>query len=277
MFENILVPISSNFIPERAIERTKFFIDNFKSKIIFLYIAESKTVNKISMGSTHALTPKLIEDIKKEIYDAHMESIATEVKHKIAQSLGERRKSCAYSIRKGEFSDVINRFIDRTFRSSYENFNMVLLEYKKKTNLNYRIFDDCNIPIWVERGGSIKNILAITSSLSANELLPKYAKILEEASKANLKTFHYSVKERGKLLKKAEMDSNLANTRLEEDWQGVSSMEKEIIRDINLKDYDLLIIGRTCKACGFMGLTTHLPKVEIAKKINSNVLILYSE
>ena len=66
MFENILVPISSNFIPERAIERTKFFIDNFKSKIIFLYIAESKTVNKISMGSTHALTPKLIEDIKKE-------------------------------------------------------------------------------------------------------------------------------------------------------------------------------------------------------------------
>jgi len=266
MFKNILVPISSDYFPEMAIRRSRTLAEKFKGKIHFLYVVEKKTVEQMEKTGTHVLTPKLISELENDIYHTQIRDISRTVLDQTKTLMGPMNSRSDYLVRKGEFSKEIEGYLKEN-SESFNHITCVILEYKKHSNLKYRIFENCSVPIWLERGGNIKKVFAATTSISRNKLVPSYAKKIAVSFNAALSLKHFSVREEGE-------GSN--NIKLQKDWKGVSNVEKEIVRSAEEYNADLLIIGRTCKACGFFGFGTHFPKVVIAKKATMSVLIMYS-
>ena len=266
MFKNILVPISSDYFPEMAIRRSKTLAEKFKGKVHFLYVVEKKTVEQMEKTGTHVLTPKLISELENDIYHTQVRNISRTVLDRTKTLMGPLDGRCNYLVRKGEFSDEIEGYLKEN-SESFNHITCVILEYKKHSNLKYRIFENCSVPIWLERGGKIEKVFAATTSISKNKLVPSYAKQIAVSYNAVLTLKHFSVH---------EDDENENEIKLQKDWKGVSNVEKDIVRRAEEENTDLLIIGRTCKACGFFGFGTHFPKVVIAKKATMSVLIMYS-
>jgi len=266
MFKNILVPISSDYFPKMAIRRSRALAEKFKGKVHFLYVVEKKTVEQMERAGKHVLTPKLISELEKDIYHTQVRDISKTVLDQTKTLMGPLDNKCNYLVRKGEFSDEIEGYLKEN-SGSFNHITCVILEYKKHSNLKYRIFENCSVPIWLERGGEIKKVLAATTSISKNELVPSCAKQIAVSFNAELSLKHFSVQEE---------DDGKNDIKLQKDWKGVSHVEKEIVKRAEKYNANLLIIGRTCKACGFFGFGTHFPKVVIAKKANMSVLIMYS-
>ncbi len=266
MFKNILVPISSDYFPEMAIRRSRALAEKFKGKVHFLYVVEKKTVEQMEKTGKHVLTPKLISELEEDIYHRQVRDISRTVLDRTKELMGPLNERCNYLVQKGEFSDEIEGYLTEN-SESFNHITCVILEYKKHSNLKYRIFENCSVPIWLERGGKIDKIFAATTSISRNELVPTHAKRIALSFNAKLSLDHFSV--HGE-------DEGDKKIKLQKDWKGVSNVEKKILRRAEEENADLLIIGRTCKACGFFGFGTHFPKVVIAKKATMSVLIMYS-
>ena len=266
MFKNILVPISSDYFPEMAIRRSRVLAEKFKGKVHFLYVVEKKTVEQMEETGTHVLTPKLISELEKDIYHTQVRDISRTVLDRTKKLMGILDNRCNYLVRKGEFSDKIEEYLKENL-GSFDHITCVILEYKKHSSLKYRIFENCSVPIWLERGGKIEKVFAATTSLSRNELVPSYAKQIALSFNAALSIKHFSIHEEDEVKKEI---------KLQKDWKGVSHVEREIVKRAEEDNADLLIIGRTCKARGFFGFGTHFPKVVIAKKATMSVLIMYS-
>lgn len=274
MFKNILLPISSNFFPEKAIKRSRTMAEKLGSKIHFLYVVEKKMVSKMEETGKHVLSPVLIHELEEDIYQTQIEEISKTIFEKTRKLTRGIEKKCRFVARKGEFSKEIKKYIKDPSKTS-EKIDCVLLEYKKGSYLQYRIFQTCNVPLWLERKRNIKTVFAATSCLSQNEMTPSYGKQLARSFGARLVLEHFNIDDKDKEIHSMKDDTG-GNKRILKDWRGVSNMEKEILKSAERNGADLLVIGRTCKACNFFGFGSHLPKVTIAKKADMNVLIMYS-
>jgi len=267
------VPISSDFFPEQAIRRSKLLGEKFKSRIHFLYVVEKKTVEKMEDTGRHVLTPMLIEELERNIYKTQLESISKTVMARTRKFMKGMEDRCEFFVRKGEFSTEIVSFIhERTGTSN--KIACVMLEYRRISDLNYRIFDSCSVPIWIERGGATRIVFGATTSLSRNKLVPVYTEKISQAFGARSILKHFPMDEKGVTTDK--QGQSIISSGIETHWHGVSNVEKEILRHAEGVKADLLIIGRTCKASNFLGFGTHLPKVAIGKRADMSVLIMYS-
>ena len=69
MFDNVLIPVSSEVLPKKALLRGAQFNKKFGSKIHLQFIVEEKVFKAIDKASAHALAPIDLERVKNELVD----------------------------------------------------------------------------------------------------------------------------------------------------------------------------------------------------------------
>ena len=162
MFENILIPISSEFYPKQILKRSLFLAQKFKSKLTFLYIIEEKSLEETDQLVDSYLSDFEITQTKKEIIKAKKIS-ADEMVFKDAKDYFKNKKiDFKEKVKKGEFTPIILNELKK------KKYDLILMGFEKECRLKYRLLDQVDIPVWIEARSDSRKILAVTSNLTPN-------------------------------------------------------------------------------------------------------------
>jgi hypothetical protein len=169
MFENILIPISSEFYPKHVLNFSVFLATKFKSKINLVYIIEEKTLKQTDKLSNGFRTFYDKNDTKKDIIGKQKQT-ADNIIFDYAKFIYDNQKiSFSKKMVKGEFSKIINN------ETKEKKYDLVLMGFQKGSTLNYRLFEKINVPVWVKMVGDTGSILAVCSNLAPNKNVPDFS------------------------------------------------------------------------------------------------------
>ena len=284
MFKKILIPVSSEFYSKKVIQRGLFFAEKFNSVIDIIYIIEEKTLNQTDKQSDAFRTHYEIEDTKKEIIGKQKQK-ADNIIFEDARSIF-KEKGLSFTDKKaeGQFSSVIKNEIEKN------KYNLIIMGYERGCNLNYRIFDDINIPIWVESETEGNSILAVCSNLAPNQKVPEISIKLADS-------FNWPLH----MLYVVDMQDNVqvdktgrrSNRRTENDLIGIGetfveqmrgkdinvqlvkgNIEKETFKAAKKIGVNLIILGREKKKKGILGLPVKNVKRKMAGKCKYSILFV---
>jgi len=167
LFEHILIPISSEFYQKEIFEISTVLAEKFHSTITLLYIIEEKTLDQTDKLSDVYRTTFEKEVTKKEIIQRYISS-ADNIIFKDAKQLFTRKNILFNeTIIQGEFSEVIKGQVAKN------DYDLIIMGFEKECVLNYRLFDDIDIPIWIESGHNKESLLAVCSNLAPNQKVPE--------------------------------------------------------------------------------------------------------
>ncbi len=144
MFKKLLLPISSENLSKKAIDKTRDLTKEFNCDIKVLYIIEKKMINKINRACEYIRTEKQIEELECEIEDALKEEFDTFF-DKWKEELNNS-KNINTKVVTGEYSEEVKKEIN--------NFkpDLIIIEIKKKTMVKYHIiYERTDIPILIVR------------------------------------------------------------------------------------------------------------------------------
>ncbi len=176
-FKHILIPISSEFYHRNVFSTAKLLAETFQSKITLMYIIEEKTLETADRISDVYRTPYDIEQTKRAIIRGSTSKAAKLVFSEARQILSSQEIPINERIVRGEFSPVIKHELEKN------QYDLILMGYEKKTMLHYRLFDDVNIPIWIESDTHGDTILAVCSNLAPNQKVPIMGMYLSQVLK----------------------------------------------------------------------------------------------
>ena len=281
IFERILVPISSEYFPIEAVKRAGKLAETFESFVEIVYIIEEKTLKKIDEVAESVNTEYEREGLKREVAakgDFMAHSLIFEEVDKFFKKEPEKK------VLEGEFTDVIKEEVQR------KKITCILMGFEKECMLRYRLFEEANLPIWVEMNGG-KNIVAgVCSNLSPNKKVPKVTFTIAKALGYEPYIVYIvdtsdrvEVDEEGKRSVKKPVDYLLRNgkkfvKKFEE--EGIKTMVlhgpiEEKIGEIARKlDAGLLVIGREKKRRKILGVFCKDVKKEITEKAGHSLLFL---
>jgi len=281
IFERILVPISSEYFPIEAVKRAGELEEVFGSFIEIVYIIEEKTLKKIDEVAESVNTEYEREELKKEVtatgnFMAH--SLIFKEANKFFKKEPEKK------VLEGEFTNIIKEEVQR------EKITCILMGFEKECMLRYRLFEEVNIPIWVEMEGGKNIVLGICSNLSPNKKVPKVTFTLSKALGYEPYIIYIvdtsdrvEVDSEGRRSVKKPIDYLLRNgeefvKKFEE--KGIKTMvlhgsieEKigEIAREL---DAGLIVVGRERKRRKILGVFCRDVKKEITEKAGHSLLFL---
>lgn len=284
MFENILIPISSEFYSKKVLERSIFLAEKFNSSLNLTYIIEKKTLqqtNKISDSfRTHYDKLNTNNDIIKENKLKVDNIVLKDAGHLIKND----RIPFGEKIIEGEFSNVIKKELEE------KNYDLVVMSFEKGCILNYRLLDKMEVPIWIETNDEIKSILAVCSNLAPNQIVPKVGIELSKALGWDLHLLYIvdlgdnvevdqagnrsHIKSEKELLFKGEnfcekMRKKGINSKLIK-----GDLEKETIRAAENLGPSLIIVGREQKKKNILGIPIKNLKRKIAEKCKYSILFV---
>ena len=98
MFENVLVPISSEFYPKQVLKRSLFLGKKFKSKLNFLYIIEEKNLEQTDKLIDSYISEYDMSQTKKQIIKSQKQT-AEELVFKDAALILTKNKTLYFSHR----------------------------------------------------------------------------------------------------------------------------------------------------------------------------------
>jgi len=284
MFKNILIPISSEFYSKEVLERGLHLAEKFNASIDLLYIIEEKTLNQAYRLSNTYRTHYDRRETKKEIIREQTLAADKIIFNEAEIFLKNKKISFEAKTVYGEFSETIKKEIDK------KNYNLVLMGFEKRCTLNYRLFGEANIPIWIEMGKGNKTILAVCTNLAPNKKVPKIsidlAKILgwklhmiyvvdiedavevDEMGRRSNKKSEEDLIKRGKSFI-AEMEKKGVDVELIR-----GSLEKETLKAAKKIKANLVIVGREQKKRGMFGIPTKNIKRKIVEKCKYSMLFV---
>lgn len=284
MFKNILIPISSEYYTKEVLERSVFLAEKFNSIINLIYIIEEKTLNQTDKQSDSYRTPYEIAETKNEIRQKHKQAADKIVFEDAKFYLKNKKIPFKGKIIEGEFSSIIKREID------LNGYDLILMGFEKECALNYRLFDEIKIPLWVVNKNDGKSILAVCSNLAPNVKVPdlslKLKKILnlelnmiyvvdiEDNVQVNEKAIRSGKKTEKDLMTvaenfKKEMEKKRINITL---LRG--GFEKEVIKATENYNPKIVIIGREQKKKGILGFPIKNLKRKLVGKCKYSILFL---
>ena len=284
VFKNILIPVSSEFYSKNILKRSAFLAEKFKSNLTIVYIIEEKTLNQTDKLSNVYLTSQEISETKKEIISKQKLAAYNIIFNDAKFYFKDKGINFKEKIAEGEFSIVVKKELKS------EEYDLIVMGFEKECVLNYRLFDEVNIPIWTEANNEIKNILAVCSNLAPNQKVPdfsiKFAKFLgwnlnmiyivdiedsvqvdTTGKRSEIKTSK-SLMKNGRNFVKNIKEKNI-NIKLVK-----GNLEKEIFKEAKKSKADLIIIGREKKQKGILGLPVKRLKQKIAKKCDYSILFI---
>lgn len=277
MFKKILVPITPETLPLKAIKRASKICHDFGSKAILLYILDPKLLELMDQASGYALSPYDRERVREDVTKKQAERAREITLNKTLRYFKDCKKKPKRVIKEGEFSDVILKVAKK------QKVDMVFLEYQPDTLLRYRILHMPLMPTWLDRGKSLDRILVLTTNLAPNRKGPMYAADLANMYGSKVE-FCYIIdptkkKEASQFL--MEGKKQIKAFRTENPYVKVESVIREgPIEDLLptlVKQYKpgLVIMGRFKKVKKrFMGLLVEDVKTKLVKTLNTNILVV---
>ena len=284
MFENILIPISSEFYSKEVLKRSVFLAKNFKSKINLIYIIEEKTLNQTDKQSDSYRTPYEISETKNEIRQKQKQTADKIVFEDAKFYLQNNGIPFEEKIIEGEFSKIIKREVE------LKDYDLILMGYEKECALNYRLFDEVKIPLWVVNKNEGRSILAVCSNLAPNVMVPDVSQQLAKKLNLDLNMIYVvdvndSVQVDEKAIrsgKKSEIDLMVSADHFIKQMEKKNinikllkgGFEKEVIRATEIYDPKIVIIGREQKKKGILGLPVKNLKRKMVDKCKYSILFL---
>jgi len=284
MFKNILIPISSEYYKKEVFKTGAFLAEKFGSSINLVYIIEEKTLCQTDKLSDVYRTTHEIVETKKEIVRKYIQSADKIIFNDAKLFFRNKQIDIKEKIIRGEFSAAVKDQLDK------KEYDLILMGFEKGCLLNYRLFDEVNIPIWIESGYKSNSILAICSNLAPNQKVPnisfKLSKILgwdlnmlyivdtqdsvevDKNGKRSEKKSTKTLTEKGKKFIK-DMQKKGVNVELK-----MGSLEKEILKAAKDFGSKLVVIGREQKKRGLLGVPTKSVKRKMAEKSRYSLLFI---
>lgn len=284
MFNNILIPISSEYYSKEVLKRGVFLAKKFKSKITLIYIIEEKTLNQTDKLSDAYRTHYEIAETEKEIIKKHQITADNIIFEDAKLFFKDKGISLQERIIKGEYSAVVKNEINN------HKHDLILMGFEKKCVLNYRLFDEVKNPIWVVNKNEGKSILAVCSNLAPNIKVPDLSLKLSEALNLELNMIYVvdledSVQVDEKVIrsdKKTEKDlMTIAQNFIQKMRnKGINvkllkgSFEKEVIKATEIFNPKIVIIGREQKKKGLLGLPVKNVKRKLVERCKYSILFV---
>jgi nucleotide-binding universal stress UspA family protein len=282
MFKNILIPISSEFYSKQVIQRALTLSEKFKSQITILYIIEEKTLKQTNKISCSYITEYNLEETKKELIENQKQSADTIIFQEINKIF--KNKEISEKIVEQEYTDAIKEEI----RS--KKYDLLLMGFRKECILNYRLFEEVNIPIWVVGKGTSQKILAICSNLVSNQKISQISIKLAETLGWSLQILYIidtedcvQVDEQGKRsTKQTEKELKSQAQKFVEEMQKKQinveivkgSLEKQTAKKAEKINAQLVILGQEQKKKGMLGFPVKNVKKKIAEKCKYSMLFV---
>jgi nucleotide-binding universal stress UspA family protein len=284
MFHHILIPISSEYYSKQVLERSAFIADKFQSDITLVYIIEKKTLDKTDKRINGFRTSYDIDETKREIIREQKKTADTLIFANAKQFFKNRNIPVTYEIAEGEFSTVVRSRLNR------DAFDLILMGFEKECLLHYRLFNDVNIPIWIESGYEPTSILAICSNLAPNQKVPEISLELSKKLGWSLDMMYVvdiqdtvvvdalgrrsERKPENSLISEGEQFVTQMNRQGIDTHLLRGSLEKETIRAAEKSGETLVILGREQKKKRVLGVPMKSVKKKIAEKCRYSLLFM---
>ena len=284
MFKNILIPISSEFYQKEVLQTGAFLAEKFDSIVTLFYIIEEKTLNQADKLSDTYRTQYDKEETKKEMIRRQILRADKIIFDDAKLFFKDKKILIKEEIVEGEFSAVVKGQLNK------KKYDLILMGFEKECLLNYRLFDDVNIPIWIESGRDSNSILAVCSNLAPNQKVPEVSINLSKILGWKLNMIYIvdmqdavEVDKTGKRSeKKSEKELTDSGKQFVSDMQkkGIAvkllkgNLEKEIDETAEKARAKLVIIGREQKKKSILGFPIKSIKKKIAEKCEYSILFV---
>jgi hypothetical protein len=284
MFNNILIPISSEFYQKNIFLRGTFLAEKFNSATKLIYIIEEKTLNQTEKRLNLHRTDFDKEETKKEIIRRHIHIADTIIFEDAERLFAGKNIPFNGEIIEGEFSAVIKGQINR------HKYDLILMGFEKGCLLNYRLFDEVNAPIWIESGSDNNSILAVCSNLAPNQKVPEMGIRLSKELGWDLQMLYIvdtqdlvEVDQKGERSEKKSENQLLARGQQfvsEIEKKGIDvklvrgSIEKETVKAAENIGAGLIILGREQKKKNMLGIPTKGLKKKMAETCKYSILFV---
>jgi hypothetical protein len=284
MFNNILIPISSEFYQKNIFLRGTFLAEKFNSATKLIYIIEEKTLNQTEKRLNLHRTDFDKEETKKEIIRRHIHIADTIIFEDAKRLFAGKNIPFNGEIIEGEFSAVIKGQINR------HKYDLILMGFEKGCLLNYRLFDEVNAPIWIESGSDNNSILAVCSNLAPNQKVPEMGIRLSKELGWDLQMLYIvdtqdlvEVDQKGERSEKKSENQLLARGQQfvsEIEKKGIDvklvrgSIEKETVKAAENIGAGLIILGREQKKKNMLGIPTKGLKKKMAETCKYSILFV---
>jgi len=284
MFDNVLIPISSEFYSRDVLKQSISLVHTLKSKIHVMYIIEKKTLMKSEERMDSYRTSYETNVLQQAVVDDQKQMADTVVFEDAKQFLSKHNILVEENIVEGEFSDAIADELQK------HDYDLILMGFGKRCSLRYRLFYQCNIPIWVVSGSEKRSILAVCSNLAPNQKVPEISKQLSQMFNWPLHLLYVvdpkdpvHVDRYGKRSAKQSLDGLIAEGSSfikEQQKQGiqasivVGSLEKETLKAAESHAANLIIVGREQKHHSLFDFSSKSTKRKIAENCKYSVLFV---
>jgi len=285
LFQNILIPVSSEHYSKQIVYRSIQLAEYFKSTVTLLYIIEERTMDQTEMLTdsyrTYYDRKETQEDFMKK-----QQLTATQVIFDFTAHLFEQ-KGIAFNhyILYGEYSDLILKEVKK------RRYDLVLMGYEKQCILHNRLIKDITVPLWIEINKKHKpQILGVCSNLAPNQVLPTMSNELSKALSWELLLYYIIDKSdpiivdvQGKRSeKKTPLELQQESTRFVEKMKEkqlniettIGGLEQEILKKAKRYDPALIIIGKEQKRKGALGLPYSDIKKKLVQKCKYSLLFI---
>jgi nucleotide-binding universal stress UspA family protein len=284
VFKNILIPISSEFYSKDVLERGAYLAEKFKSTLNLIYIIEEKTFNHTDKLVNSYRTAIEKEEYKKQIITTQVQ-VADQIVFEDAKKILKNKKiAFEEKIIEGEYTDKIKQELTK------KQYDLILMGFEKECSLNYRLFEEVQVPVWIEGKGTSKKILAICSNLAPNQKVPNISIKLAQNLGWKLHIL-YVVDTEDRI--QVDKNGTRSDTKTEQDLlekgkkfldkiknQKITtelvkgSLEKQTIKKAKEINANLVIVGREQKKKGILGLPVKNIKRKLAEKCEYSILFI---
>ena len=284
MFKNILIPISSEFYSKEVLKRSIFLAKKFNSKINLIYIIEEKTLNQTDKKSDSYRTTYEIAETKKQIRLKQKQTADQIVFEDAKFYLEKNQIPFEEKVIEGEFSKIIKREI------GLKPYDLILMGFEKQCTLNYKLFDEVKMPLWVVNKNDGKSILAVCSNLAPNVKVPDVSLKLSKSLNLELNMIYIidtednvQVDEKeNRSDKKSDRDLTFSAENFKNNMEKIGiktnilkgNFEKELVKATEKYNPKIVIIGREQKKKNILGLPVRNLKRKLVEKCKYSILYL---
>ena len=284
MFQNILVPISSEFYSKDVIKRSIFLAETFNGKVHLLYIIEKKPLDEMERRTDTHLTHYDRTETHNDVLNQQRQTADDLVFEDAQQRLHKKNIDINTTIMQGEFSEVVTDEIEKN------QYDLVLMGYGRGCMIDHRLINEIGIPVWIESGGHHNSILAVCSNLAPNQRVPELSLLLSKKLDWKLKMIYVTdVEDNVEVDKQGNRSSpktlhELLSARQEfiEHMQekGIGgktvegSLQKQSIKAARKIKAGLVIIGREQKKRGKLGFPVKKVKQKMAERCKFSLLFI---
>ncbi len=284
MFENILVPISSEFYSKDVIKRSILLAGTFSGTVHLLYIIEEKPLDEMERRTDTHLTHYNRTETQQDVLNQQRQTADDLIFQDAQQQLHKKNINMDTTIIQGEFSTIVSEEIEK------KQYDLIIMSYERGSMIDYRLINDLDIPVWIEAGGHHESILAVCSNLAPNQKVPEISmklakeldwelqmiyitdmednvKVDENGNRSSPKPLHELLFSRQEFIENMQEKGIFVKT-----VEG--SLQRESIKAARKMKAGLVIIGREQKKRGKLGLPIRKVKQKIADRSKYSLLFI---